>query len=54
MTQPLYVSAGAQRPDSIPEVGEDAASTVQHASDTALTEEEQEELCSELIKVNSV
>ncbi|MCJ8746194.1 hypothetical protein PDJAM_G00139020 [Pangasius djambal] len=42
---------GAQRPDSIPEVGEDAAGTVQPASGTALTEEEQEELRSELVKV---
>ncbi|XP_017309443.1 tumor protein D52 isoform X1 [Ictalurus punctatus] len=42
---------GAQRPDSIPEVGEDAANTVQPASDTSLTEEEQEELRSELVKV---
>ncbi|XP_058233695.1 tumor protein D52 isoform X1 [Hemibagrus wyckioides] len=42
---------GSQRPDSIPEVGEDAASSVQPASSTALTEEEQEELRSELVKV---
>ncbi|XP_060798710.1 tumor protein D52 isoform X2 [Neoarius graeffei] len=42
---------GAQRPDSIPEVGEDAASTMQPASGTALTEEEQAELHSELVKV---
>ncbi|TSK31484.1 Tumor protein D52 [Bagarius yarrelli] len=41
----------AQRPDSIPEVGEDAASTLQPASSTGLTEEEQEELHSELVKV---
>ncbi|XP_053348501.1 tumor protein D52 isoform X1 [Clarias gariepinus] len=41
----------AQRPDSIPEVGEDAASSVQPESDTGLTEEEQEELRSELVKV---
>ncbi|XP_060798711.1 tumor protein D52 isoform X3 [Neoarius graeffei] len=39
------------RPDSIPEVGEDAASTMQPASGTALTEEEQAELHSELVKV---
>lgn len=46
--------AGSQRPDSIPEVGEDAASSVQPASSTALTEEEQEELRSELVKVSSL
>ncbi|KAJ8334277.1 hypothetical protein SKAU_G00399160 [Synaphobranchus kaupii] len=38
------------RPDSIPEVGEDAAAAVGVAT-TALTEEEQEELRSELAKV---
>ncbi|KAL7829458.1 hypothetical protein AOLI_G00303430 [Acnodon oligacanthus] len=43
---------GTQRPDSIPEVGEDAVTTVgQPASSTALTEEEQEELHNELAKV---
>ncbi|XP_027031569.1 tumor protein D52 isoform X5 [Tachysurus fulvidraco] len=42
---------GSQRPDSIPEVGEDAASALQPAFSTALTEEEQEELRSELVKV---
>lgn len=50
----LCVSAGAQRPDSIPEVGEDAASAVQPISGTTLTEEEQEELHSELVKVSSL
>ncbi|XP_017549332.1 tumor protein D52 isoform X4 [Pygocentrus nattereri] len=43
---------GTQRPDSTPEVGEDAVTTVgQPASSTALTEEEQEELRNELAKV---
>ncbi|KAK3511927.1 hypothetical protein QTP70_027588 [Hemibagrus guttatus] len=42
---------GSQRPDSIPEVGEDAASSVQPASSPALTEEEQKELHSDLMKV---
>ncbi|XP_051519916.1 tumor protein D52-like isoform X3 [Myxocyprinus asiaticus] len=43
---------GTQRPDSIPEVGEDAVNTVgPSASTTALTEEEQAELRSELAKV---
>ncbi|KAL6456896.1 hypothetical protein MHYP_G00338590 [Metynnis hypsauchen] len=43
---------GTQRPDSIPEVGEDAVTTVgQPASSIALTEEEQEELRNELAKV---
>ncbi|KAG9355491.1 hypothetical protein JZ751_000329 [Albula glossodonta] len=41
---------GTPRPDSIPEVGEDAVTTVSQAT-TALTEEEQEELRSELAKV---
>ncbi|XP_036411313.1 tumor protein D52 isoform X2 [Megalops cyprinoides] len=41
---------GAQRPDSIPEVGEDAVTTVSQPTNT-LTEEEQEELRSELAKV---
>ncbi|XP_053084190.1 tumor protein D52 isoform X5 [Pangasianodon hypophthalmus] len=50
-SSPALPCRGAQRPDSIPEVGEDAAGTVQPASDTALTEEEQEELRSELVKV---
>lgn len=50
----VCVCIGAQRPDSIPEVGEDAANTVQPASDTSLTEEEQEELRSELVKVSSL
>lgn len=48
------MSAGAQRSDFIPEEGEDAASAVQAASGTALTEEEQEELRSELVKVSSL
>lgn len=51
---PTCARAGAQRPDSIPEVGEDAASTMQPASGTALTEEEQAELHSELVKVSSL
>lgn len=51
---PPCVSAGAQRPDSISEVGEDAASTVQPVAGTALTEEEQEELRSELVKVRNL
>ncbi|XP_018582723.1 tumor protein D52 isoform X1 [Scleropages formosus] len=42
--------AGSTRPDSIPEVGEDAASSVS-GSASALTEEEQEELRNELAKV---
>ncbi|XP_051991116.1 tumor protein D52 isoform X1 [Xyrauchen texanus] len=43
---------GTQRPDSIPEVGEDAVNTVgPSASTMALTEEEQAELHSELAKV---
>ncbi|XP_051948907.1 tumor protein D52-like isoform X3 [Xyrauchen texanus] len=43
---------GTQRPDSIPEVGEDAAKTVGTSpSSMALTEEEQAELCSELERV---
>uniref|UniRef100_A0A8B9JR05 Tumor protein D52 n=1 Tax=Astyanax mexicanus TaxID=7994 RepID=A0A8B9JR05_ASTMX len=43
---------GIQRPDSIPEVGEDAVTTVGETTpSTALTEEEQEELRNELIKV---
>ncbi|XP_062846828.1 tumor protein D52 isoform X2 [Trichomycterus rosablanca] len=41
----------AQRQDSIPEVGEDAVTTVQSDFDTALTEEEQGELRNELAKV---
>ncbi|XP_062846829.1 tumor protein D52 isoform X3 [Trichomycterus rosablanca] len=43
--------SGAQRQDSIPEVGEDAVTTVQSDFDTALTEEEQGELRNELAKV---
>lgn len=46
------MSAGSQRPDSIPEVGEDAAGMVQPVSGTALTAEEQEELRIELVKVS--
>uniref|UniRef100_A0A3B1IGF9 Tumor protein D52 n=1 Tax=Astyanax mexicanus TaxID=7994 RepID=A0A3B1IGF9_ASTMX len=43
---------GIQRPDCIPEVGEDAVTTVGETTpSTALTEEEQEELRNELIKV---
>ncbi|XP_046690810.1 tumor protein D52 isoform X4 [Silurus meridionalis] len=42
---------GAQALDSTPEVGEDAAGMVQPASDPTLTEEEQEELRTELVKV---
>lgn len=43
---------GTQRPDSIPEVGEDAVAAVTEGpSTTGLTEEEQEELQSELAKV---
>ncbi|KAA0710516.1 Tumor protein D52 [Triplophysa tibetana] len=43
---------GTQRQDSVPEVGEDAVNTVgPSASSTALTEEEQAELHSELAKV---
>ncbi|KAJ8273284.1 hypothetical protein GJAV_G00099790 [Gymnothorax javanicus] len=41
---------GAPRPDSIPEVGEDAAAAVSESS-SALTQEEQEELRNELAKV---
>ncbi|MBN3295358.1 TPD52 protein, partial [Amia calva] len=41
---------GISRPETIPEVGEDAASTVS-LSATSLTEEEQEELRNELAKV---
>lgn len=49
----ICVSAGTPRPDSIPEVGEDAVTTVgQGASSIGLTEEEQEELRNELVKVN--
>uniref|UniRef100_W5M4J6 Tumor protein D52 n=1 Tax=Lepisosteus oculatus TaxID=7918 RepID=W5M4J6_LEPOC len=43
-------SKGASRPEPIPEVGEDAVSTVS-LSAPALTEEEQEELRAELAKV---
>ncbi|XP_051519917.1 tumor protein D52-like isoform X4 [Myxocyprinus asiaticus] len=49
---PVLSFRGTQRPDSIPEVGEDAVNTVgPSASTTALTEEEQAELRSELAKV---
>ncbi|KAF5901243.1 tumor protein D52-like isoform X3, partial [Clarias magur] len=50
-SSPALPCRDAQRPDSIPEVGEDAASSVQPDSSTALTEDEQEELRSELVKV---
>ncbi|XP_028819016.1 tumor protein D52 isoform X4 [Denticeps clupeoides] len=42
---------GAQRPDSLPEVGEDAVTTVDTTTSLGLTEEEQEELQNELAKV---
>ncbi|XP_051948906.1 tumor protein D52-like isoform X2 [Xyrauchen texanus] len=49
---PVLSFRGTQRPDSIPEVGEDAAKTVGTSpSSMALTEEEQAELCSELERV---
>ncbi|XP_051526849.1 tumor protein D52-like isoform X6 [Myxocyprinus asiaticus] len=49
---PVLSYRGTQRPDSIPEVGEDAANTVGPSpSSMALTEEEQAELYSELVKV---
>ncbi|XP_027031565.1 tumor protein D52 isoform X1 [Tachysurus fulvidraco] len=51
LSSPALPCRGSQRPDSIPEVGEDAASALQPAFSTALTEEEQEELRSELVKV---
>lgn len=48
----MCLSVGTLRHDSVPEVGEDAVNTVgPSASSTALTEEEQEELRSELAKV---
>lgn len=48
----MCLSVGTQRQDSVPEVGEDAVNTVgPSASSTALTEEEQAELHSELAKV---
>ncbi|XP_072532112.1 tumor protein D52 isoform X1 [Salminus brasiliensis] len=51
-SSPALPYKGIQRPDSIPEVGEDAVTTVgQTAPSTALTEEEQEELRNELTKV---
>lgn len=51
-SSPVLPYRGIQRPDSIPEVGEDAVTTVeQTAPSTALTEEEQEELRNELTKV---
>ncbi|XP_076157206.1 tumor protein D52 isoform X2 [Alosa pseudoharengus] len=49
---PAPSTRGAQRPDSIPEVGEDAVTTVgPPLPPPALTEEEREELRSELAKV---
>ncbi|KAI7798667.1 putative tumor protein D52 [Triplophysa rosa] len=49
---PVPSFRGTQRQDSVPEVGEDAVNTVgPSASSTALTEEEQAELRSELAKV---
>ncbi|XP_048057293.1 tumor protein D52 isoform X2 [Megalobrama amblycephala] len=42
---------GTQRPDFIPEVGEDAVDAVPCSPCMALTEKEQAELCSELAKV---
>ncbi|XP_030645380.1 tumor protein D52 [Chanos chanos] len=49
---PAVSLRGTQRPDSIPEVGEDAVTTVgQSTTPTPLTEEEQEELHNELAKV---
>ncbi|KAL2080544.1 hypothetical protein ACEWY4_024337 [Coilia grayii] len=49
---PGPASRGAQRPDSIPEVGEDAVTTVGPPSHLpSLTEEEREELQAELTKV---
>ncbi|XP_007249371.3 tumor protein D52 isoform X4 [Astyanax mexicanus] len=51
-SSPVLPYRGIQRPDSIPEVGEDAVTTVGETTpSTALTEEEQEELRNELIKV---
>ncbi|KPP72399.1 tumor protein D52-like [Scleropages formosus] len=47
---PRVALRGSTRPDSIPEVGEDAASSVS-GSASALTEEEQEELRNELAKL---
>ncbi|XP_066571993.1 tumor protein D52 isoform X4 [Amia ocellicauda] len=47
---PGLTAKGISRPETIPEVGEDAASTVS-LSATSLTEEEQEELRNELAKV---
>nr|XP_015212509.1 PREDICTED: tumor protein D52 isoform X2 [Lepisosteus oculatus] len=47
---PVFSAKGASRPEPIPEVGEDAVSTVS-LSAPALTEEEQEELRAELAKV---
>jgi len=46
----IFVFVGNQRPDFIPEVGEDAVDAVPC---TALTEKEQADLCSELAKVDS-
>ncbi|XP_046690809.1 tumor protein D52 isoform X3 [Silurus meridionalis] len=50
-SSPALPCRGAQALDSTPEVGEDAAGMVQPASDPTLTEEEQEELRTELVKV---
>lgn len=46
----VYSPQGLLRSDSIPEVGEDAAATVDMAE--TLSEEEQDELRKELAKVN--
>ncbi|KAI4901988.1 hypothetical protein NFI96_017211 [Prochilodus magdalenae] len=52
-SSPVLLRRGTQRPDSVPEVGEDAVTTVGQpdSSSPALTEEEQEELRNELAKV---
>ncbi|XP_028819015.1 tumor protein D52 isoform X3 [Denticeps clupeoides] len=50
-SSPLVAVRGAQRPDSLPEVGEDAVTTVDTTTSLGLTEEEQEELQNELAKV---
>ncbi|XP_077052449.1 tumor protein D52 isoform X12 [Siphateles boraxobius] len=48
---PIPSLRGTQRPDFIPEVGEDAVDAVPCSPCTALTEEEQADLFSELAKV---
>lgn len=48
----VFVFVGTQRPDFIPEVGEDAVDAVPCSPCMALTEKEQAELCSELAKVS--